>query len=289
MSPRQLPERLLDFTAQPLIQPIRSNQSSNTMTRIIQITDLHVLQEADARLKGVPVRYFLERVIDHILEHQPGCDAMVITGDHTHDELETSYRYLHQLLTPWRDRLYQVPGNHDDRDVLRTVFADCLQPNEHGFIEFSFAADGWHCLGLDTHYPGEVSGMLTEAQIRRARCTAEESGQPRIAVFCHHPPVPMQSVWMDSIGLSGAEFLTDWCHSDPRVQLVCCGHVHHESEHRVGEAAVLTTPSTGVQFSPEGDVPNFVADYPGYRVIELTPAGASTRVCRISELSIPEG
>ena len=38
---------------------------------------------------------------------------------------------------------------------------------------------------------------------------------------------------------------------DARIRLVCCGHVHHESSHRVGAAEMMTTPATGLQFSPD--------------------------------------
>ena len=51
-------------------------------------------------------------------------DHVVVTGDHTHDELPESYQAVRQILSPWLDRLWQVPGNHDDRTVLRSVFGD---------------------------------------------------------------------------------------------------------------------------------------------------------------------
>ncbi len=257
------------------------------MARIIQITDLHVLEDPQALLKGVNVRWFLERVVDQLLAQESDCDALVITGDHTHDELESSYSYLRDLFAPWNDRLYQVPGNHDERRILRSVFASRISGRDDDLVQFAFEQSGWFCLGLDTHDSGNVSGLLTQGQIAAARQQADASGAERVAVFCHHPPVQLESEWMDAIGLHGAEHLRSWCESDPRLQLVCCGHVHHESQHTCGHATVLTTPSTGVQFSPLGNVPNFVAGQPGYRVLELTEQGCSTFVMRINDVATP--
>jgi Icc protein len=99
----------------------------------------------------------------------------------------------------------------------------------------------------------------------------------------HHPPVLIGCSWLDRIGLEGGELLRALLEEEARLQLVCCGHVHHESAHRVGAATVVTTPSTSLQFAPVGDRPTFVRAPPGYRVVELTDKGCTTTVVRLSE------
>ena len=89
---------------------------------------------------------------------------------------------------------------------------------------------------------------------------------------------------MDPIGLFGKEMLHDLFKAESRIQLVCCGHVHHEFAAQIGGARIFTTPATGIQFSPTGSVPTFVAEPPGYRIIELTDDGFSTTVCRLSQV-----
>jgi Icc protein len=88
---------------------------------------------------------------------------------------------------------------------------------------------------------------------------------------------------MDPIGLERREVLQELLVEDGRIRLVCCGHVHHESTHEVGAAMVVTTPSTGLQFSPAGTVATFADDPPGYRVIELDGDRCTTRVVRLPE------
>ncbi len=99
----------------------------------------------------------------------------------------------------------------------------------------------------------------------------------------HHPPILLGLAWMDRIGLAGREQLQDLILRDQRIRLVCCGHVHHESSHRVGAATVVTTPSTGLQFSPTNERAEFVQAAPGYRIIELDGDSCVTRVVRLPE------
>ncbi len=254
------------------------------MIRILQLTDLHVFRDANAMLKGIPTRELLSDVVQSIQASGQSFDAVVVTGDHTHDELPESYQAVRELLSPWTDRLYQVPGNHDDRDVMRSVFGDRIARRDDGLITFSFRAGSWLCLGLDTHVPGSVAGRIDAAQIDWARSLVQQSDATQVALFFHHPPVLMNSDWMDPIGLEGREALIDWFNTESKVRLVCCGHVHHEFQCRSGLVDILTTPSTGIQFSPEGTSPTMVAGAPGYRVIELLDDSFRTRVIRLPEI-----
>ena len=92
----------------------------------------------------------------------------------------------------------------------------------------------------------------------------------------HHPPVELGLAWLDRIGIDDHELLQALLRDDERIRLVCCGHVHHESSRRVGSAEVMTTPATGLQFSPDSVEALFVTAPPGYRPIELDGGGYST-------------
>ncbi|MFN9719230.1 MAG: metallophosphoesterase family protein [Planctomycetota bacterium] len=254
------------------------------MFRILQLTDLHVFHDAMTTLKGVPTRELLRDVVNFIAASGQTFDAVIVTGDHTHDELPESYQAVRQLLLPRVDRVFLVPGNNDERNFMRTVFGDRITGPNDELIQFSFGAGSWLCIGLDTHVPGAVAGRIDSAQIDWARDLVGRSSASQVALFFHHPPVLMNSDWMDAIGLEGRDLLMRWFQSDSRVRLVCCGHVHHEFQHRLGQVDILTTPSTGIQFAPEGSTPNMVAGPPGYRVIDLLDDGFSTRVIRLPEI-----
>ena len=254
-----------------------------TTTQILQLSDLHPFADPGERLYGIPTRELLVEVLSHVRASGLHPDHVVVTGDHTHDERPETYAAVRELLGPFLDRLWLLPGNHDDRAGLRSAFADRI-PGEGGDrITFSFRAGDWLCLGLDTHLPGSVSGRLGADQVEWIRAQLDEQ-RPRAAVlFMHHPPVELGLAWLDRIGLEDADLLQDLLAGDPRIRLVCCGHVHHESSNRLGGAEIVTVPSTGLQFSPVSDVAEFVTAPPGYRLIELGADGYSTTVVRLPE------
>lgn len=254
-----------------------------TVTRLLQLTDLHIFADPAARLKGIPTRELLQDVLRHIQQSGTTVDHLIITGDHTHDELPATYQALRELLQPWSDRLWPVPGNHDDRTVLRSVFGDRIGGSGQQPIRFILTTPHWLCLGVDTHVPGEVSGQIGTEQVEWIEQQLQQHAQPHVALFMHHPPVTLHSVWMDRIGLLDQSLLHSCLQRQPRIELIVCGHVHHESAHRIGQAQIVTTPSTGIQFDPAGDVASFVAAPPGYRLIELSAQGFRTEVIRLPE------
>ena len=249
--------------------------------RILQLTDLHVFAEPSAKLKGIPTRETLQHVLRYIRENEQSFDHVVITGDHTHDERPESYEAVERLLTSDFERFWSVPGNHDDRAVLRNQFGKRVSGTCTELINFEFADNGWLCLGLDTHLPGQVPGRIETEQIAWAKQRVSNSSSRNVALFFHHPPVDVNSIWMDRIGLEGRELVTEWIKSEPRIRLVCCGHVHHEFHASVGNADIYTTPSTGIQFDPAGETPQFATAPPGYRVIELEDHAVHTHVVRL--------
>jgi Icc protein len=260
-----------------------------TDTRILQLTDLHLFCDVDSTLKGIPTRKTLQSVVDAIRKEEGEFDRVVITGDHTHDEQPESYKIARGFFEPWIERLAIVPGNHDDRAVMQSVFGDVIERLATGPVKdddrivFSFHCGQWLCLGLDTHAPGEVAGHFGERQADWLRAQLSDHGDNPSLLFCHHPPIDVGSEWMDRIGLKDRHRLLDVVQDYSSVRLICCGHVHHESEGHAGHVRVVTTPSTGIQFDPRGSEPQFANDPPGYRIIELAGDQLKTRVARLPQ------
>ena len=135
---------------------MRETGDAMAVTRIVQLTDLHLFEAPDQRLFGIPTRELLLDVVAHVREHAGRVDHLVVTGDHTHDELTVSYEAVREILRPWHDRLWLVPGNHEDRTRLRSTFDDRIRGTGAERIDFAFAA-GEVALPRARH-PGARSG-----------------------------------------------------------------------------------------------------------------------------------
>ena len=258
--------------------------------RVVQLSDPHLFADPSERLRGVPTTEPFRAVLDDVAQLPGGFDLMVLTGDLAQAPSPETYRALADLLGEWRPRCRLIPGNHDDPEALRAVFPE-LTP-ARGPIVFSLVAAGWRILGLDTHVPGKHGGALAPAQLE---WLAEEAlravsrsaaGRDSVLLFLHHPPVTINSTWLDAMGVEDPEPLGRLVARSPGVKIICCGHVHQEFEGRMDGAAFYTTPSTAFQFRP-GDEAIVEAIPPGYRVFELEAVAWSTRVIRLPELTYP--
>lgn len=253
---------------------------------VLHLTDFHVFADPFAKLKGIPTRESLLRVLEHVRESELDFQRVVVTGDHTHDEQEATYRDLYSILEHWLPILNTVPGNHDDRELIRKVFSGIVPAA--GPLTFATELGNWLLLGLDSHVPGEVHGEIPAAQLDWAagRCDAFDGP---VGMFFHHPPVQVGSAWMDKISLQNQAEVSECFAGLPNLQFISCGHVHCEFQLQMGHVSVLTTPSTGLQFDPDGLEPSFASRPPGYRVFEFDGDRFSTRVVEVPGLNfVPE-
>jgi Icc protein len=241
--------------------------------RVIQISDCHLQTDPLAELKGVRTQETLERVLLDIEARYSAADRLVITGDLTHDELGTTYELLARRLTQWQTRLWVVPGNHDDRELLADRFAARVQRVADRVV-FVEDVGEWSLIGLDSHWPRKVAGQLGDDQLSWLRDVLTARAQRHICIFLHHPPFSMRSFWLDQVGLVDAAPLLKLLADYPLARLLSCGHVHQERIVRAQGITLLTCPATGVPFQPETDQ---LAVDPrmgiGYRILDFFSGG----------------
>ena len=94
----------------------------------------------------------------------------------------------------------------------------------------------------------------------------------------------MGSPWLDKIALEHPEPLRELIAAHPQIRCVATGHVHHVFQGKIGQADVLTTPSTAIQFEPKGEESSYTNDPPGYRIFDLDESGYRTEVMRLPEM-----
>lgn len=251
--------------------------------RLIQISDLHLFADPSLRLRGIPTRETFADVLAHIDAHAGEVDQYIVTGDLTHDEQVATYQAVRSLLGDKVDRCRILPGNHDDREPMREVFPDATAGDE-GPLMFAVSVGNWRWIGLDSHVPGIVPGALDSVQLDWLGTELAAHTEKPTALFMHHPPIPVGVPWMDKIGLQEPDEFCRLVETSPQVEFVASGHVHHEFNGQLGNAAVYTTPSTGVQFVPAGETPDYESAPPGYRVFDFDGDRYQTRVVRLPEV-----
>ena len=117
---------------------------------------------------------------------------------------------MREILQPWHDRVWFVPGNHEDRAILRATFPDRIAGDGRGARSRSRSPPATSlCIGLDTHVPGQVAGHVGADQIEWVEAQLEAHDPATAVLFMHHPPILLGLAWLDRIGLAGREQLQD--------------------------------------------------------------------------------
>ena len=208
-------------------------------------------------------------MLDHYNAGDWKASRTLITGDLIQDDSAAAYQRFRDMLLPLRMRMHCVPGNHDVRDLMLPV---CSRP------PFSYCAmeevGEWMLMGIDSCIHGEAGGKVARSELERLTKTINATTARHVMVFLHHPPVPLGSAWLDTVGLKNGDQLLDTLQESGRVRMLLFGHVHQPYDAEHGGIRVVGTPSTCRQFEPGSD--DFAVDDrpPAYRHIELFQDGS---------------
>ena len=144
-------------------------------------------------------------------------DHVVVTGDHTHDELPERYAAVREAARAVARPPLAAPGQPRRPRVLR---ARVPGPDPRRRRRA-------HQLLVPRRRTGSASGSTRRSPARWAGASAPsrstgsarqlDEHQPRAAVlFMHHPPVELGLAWLDRIGLDDDELLQALLVDEPR-------------------------------------------------------------------------
>jgi Icc protein len=257
--------------------------------RIVQLTDIHLMESPEGRVMGVDTDESFHRVLAAVAEEVPDPDLVVASGDLAHDEIRPTYSRLRDLLREHGhlEHCRLVPGNHDTPALLRDVFAAHYDSVPADSACFEHRLGDWTVLGLDSHSPGNVGGKVGAVQRDWLRERLADAPDSPTLLFLHHPPGPIGTPWLDGMAVDEPEPLVEILAGAPQLRAVLCGHVHQDTTVSVGGVPLITTPSTCFQFQPGSPKPAFGDHAPGFRVIELDGDAFSTRVVRVGDPMSP--
>lgn len=238
------------------------------MLRVLHLTDPHLFADPDGNLRGTVTFASLSAVLAHYRAGDWHADIVVVTGDLIQDDSAKSYEHFRDLLGGLDLPVYCLPGNHDVRALMRTALRE---PPFHycGSIEHG----NWLVACVDSCISDQAGGSVSDAELGRLNDAIAATDAGNVMVCLHHPPVPMGSKWLDTVGLdNGDEFLAR-ISSSGKVRLAIFGHVHQNYEADHAGVRIIATPSTCSQFAAHSD--EFAIDDhpPAYRRFELHADG----------------
>ncbi len=238
------------------------------MLKILQITDLHLLPDSQGRLMGVNTENNFRQVLEQAFSQHRSYDLVLLTGDLAQDPSEKTYQRLAGILKPYAATCLALPGNHDDAELLRTVFSQ--QPL---ISEKNLTVNGWRIICLDSQRPDSPSGLLLDQELDFLQQSLEQASSMPTMIAVHHHCLPTGCRWLDTMIIENHTRFLSLLGQYPQVKLVLSGHVHQQMEKRYQHIQILATPASCFQFKAESD--EFAIDTlpPAYRVLNLDDDG----------------
>jgi len=201
--------------------------------------------------------------------------AVLLSGDLADEPSKAAYEQAAELLAPLGVPLHAIPGNHDERDLLRAHFGP--GPAAAGTrICFAVNCGPLRLVGLDSASPGSAGGELGAEQLQWLERTLLGEPQQPTLLALHHPPVRTGVRSMDAIALNAEDSvaLEEMLAGHPQVRAITCGHVHTTMTTAFAGRPLLICPSTNsavrLDLRPRDDLPFAVAEQPlGFAVHTL--------------------
>lgn len=244
---------------------LSSNHDNQRDWTIIQISDTHLMDQADLEFVHMNPEHSFHIVLKQVQQQYPHADAIIHTGDLAQVPVPETYaRYLSFMQTTGIP-FYQIPGNHDHAEY----FPFHQNQNQVHVLHFG----QWSIVLLNTAVPNQIDGWVAQQHLHQLEHILETYAQQFMIVACHHHPFDMQSKWIDQHKLKNTNNLLYVLNKHSNIKAVICGHVHQDSLREWQNIQFFSTPSTCVQFKPLSDHFALDDEIPGFRVLSLKENG----------------
>lgn len=239
--------------------------------QVIQLSDTHIQSKQGGQLWKVDVDANLVAVIQRLKTHHWPADLILVTGDLVQDEGAAAYRRFYEFLAPLKVPVYCLPGNHDDPAILSQTLVDNLVCQKSHII-----AGNWQFILLNSTLKDSPGGYLAKSELLFLDRMLATYTKHHTIVCLHHHPVRVGSAWLDTMTVSNSAEFFAIVDNYPHVKAVIWGHIHQAYAQQQRGIALLSAPSTCVQFQPGQATPIADTVTPGYRWFELQEDGHFT-------------
>ena len=101
------------------------------MKSVLQLTDLHIFEDANRTLLPIDTKESFKRVLDFALADDEDWDLIVLSGDLADLGEAASYAWIAEVFSELEIPTVAVAGNHDDRAHLETPFQRHIEKYVH--------------------------------------------------------------------------------------------------------------------------------------------------------------
>lgn len=222
---------------------------------VAQITDLHVGRKIRFPQGEIDLYNQLIKTIDHLNRLSPSIDMVVLSGDlvnHGHlEDYNRVKRELDRLTCPY----FIVVGNHDQRDILRSVFTDHpYLSGSDSHIQYTIEDKPIRIIALDTLEPGKHYGLMDEKRLKWLENKLDGQPDRPTMIFMHHPPFETGMPYPDSLGMRGKRDFGELIARYANIEAIACGHTHRDSVLKWNGTVAYITPSSAFSYGLEFNV-----------------------------------
>ncbi len=259
---------------------------------IAQLTDLHLRPRGKPACRVVETNMLAARAFRAVAAMPDRPDVVLLTGDLAAAGAAAEYQELALLLRRLRMPVFVIPGNHDQRDLMREHLGHLpLMQSGSPFIHYVVDDFPVRLVMLDTLVPGEGYGALCDQRLAFLDRALAAAPHRSTIVGMHHPPFLCGIAHMDRIALRDPARFTEIIARHSQVERIVCGHVHRPIFARVAHAIASIAPSVAhqVELALDPDARSaFVFEPPAFHLHRWTEAsGVVTHMGYVEQFKGP--
>lgn len=222
--------------------------SASPTLRLIQLSDLHLVEEGKLLRKVMDTSTRMREALDQVLAFNPA--AIIVSGDigqrnhHVHDDAAAYFGHFQdQLGIPF----IAVGGNHDPINSVGAVFNPGKIASGPELCDTVHDVQGLRIIGLDSHGVGRHYGHLTDDQRQWLAQVLAEPADHGTLLVTHHPPIPSTTLSQRGSGLQEPDKLYEVIR-DTDVRGILTGHYHHQIAGSLGHIPVWVSGAASYNF-----------------------------------------
>ena len=231
---------------------------------IAQISDTHIICPSIGINKVIVEERIrnLKKCANTIksLDNKP--DAIIHTGDISHNGLIEEYKIVSDILNPLNIPILYTPGNRDKRENLKLIFNHFEIKNlKESFFIYSKEFKGFRLISMDTHCETSNMGEFTNEKLEIFSQILLQKKSVPTAIFMHHPPFDVSETETKNIEYTSEKLFPKFIRilqKHNNLVGLFCGHIHRNIKRSINDIVTYTMPPIALDLSKDDlIIPNF--------------------------------